>query len=59
MKWTSSIKPNVFFYIGIIVGIVNAVFLGFNFFLSLLSIAIILFSDTFTEAINTFLKGSH
>lgn len=59
MKWTSSIKPNGFFYIGIIVGIVNAVFLGFNFFLSLLSIAIILFSDTLTEAINTFLKGSH
>ncbi|MGL9817215.1 MULTISPECIES: hypothetical protein [Enterococcus] len=59
MKWTSSIKPNVFFYIGIIVGIVNAVFLGFNFFLSLLSITIILFSDTLTEAINPFLKGSH
>ncbi|SET55145.1 hypothetical protein SAMN04487821_114120 [Enterococcus malodoratus] len=59
MKWTSSIKPNVFFYIGIIVGIVNAVFIGFNFFLSLLSIAIILFSDTLTEAINTFLKGGH
>lgn len=58
MKWTSRIKPNVFFYVGIIILILNAGFLNFNFPISLAGTAFIFFSDTIANSINRYLVGN-
>ena len=59
MKWTSQMKPNVFFYVGIIVVVLNAGFLNFNFPISLAGTALIFFSDTIANSMNNYLTGNH
>ena len=59
MKWASRVKPNVFFYIGLAILVINGVVFDFNFVLSLLGTALLFFSETFTNSMNRFLKGSH
>lgn len=59
MKWTSRMKPNVFFYIGIIMLILNAVLLNFSFPISLAGTAFIFFSDTIADSMNNYLTGNH
>ena len=51
-------KPNVFFYVGIIVVILNAGFLNFNFPISLAGTALIFFSDTIANSVKRHLVGN-
>lgn len=59
MKWNNRLKPNLFFYVGILIVILNAVFLNFNFLISLAGTAVVFFSDTIANSINNYLAGNH
>ncbi|PNE51142.1 hypothetical protein AUF12_11745 [Enterococcus avium] len=59
MKWIHRIKQNVFFYLGILIVILNVVFLNYNFLISLVGTALVFFSDTLAKSINNYLVGNH
>ena len=52
-------ENNIFLYIGMILVILNAIFLDFNFFVNILGLALILFSSNIIKLIGNFLKDDH
>lgn len=55
---TIAIKPNLFFLVGVILVVLNAIFLDFNFLLNILGIALVLFSEPLTRLVNNHLKDN-
>lgn len=57
MKWINQVKPNGFFYIGILIMILNVVFWDCSFLLMMIGSALVFFSDTITNSMNSYLKA--
>lgn len=57
MKWINQVKPNGFFYIGILIMILNVVFWDYSFLLMMIGSALVFFSDTITNSMNSYLKA--
>lgn len=58
MKWINQVKPNGFFYIGILIMILNVVFWDCNILLTMIGSALVFFSDTITNSMNSCLKAN-
>ncbi|EJV44681.1 hypothetical protein HMPREF1345_02263 [Enterococcus faecium TX1337RF] len=55
----NKLNTNIFLYIGMILVILNAIFLDFHFFVNILGLALILFSSNIIKLIGNFLKDDH
>lgn len=55
----NKLNTNIFLYIGMILVILNAIFLDFNFFINILGLALVSFSSNITKIIGNFLKDDH
>ncbi|MGK0607288.1 hypothetical protein [Enterococcus gilvus] len=53
-----AIKSNLFFFVGIILVVLNATSLDFKFALNILGIALVLFSEPLTKLVNRHLKDN-
>ncbi len=59
MTLINKLNANIFLYTGMILVILNAIFLDFNFFINILGLALILFSSNIIKIIGNFLKDDH
>ncbi len=59
MTLLSKLNTNILVYTGMILVILNAIFLDFNLFINILGFALILFSSSIIELIGSFLKDNH
>ncbi len=59
MTLLSKLNTNILVYTGMILVILNAIFLDFNLFINILGFALILFSSSIIELIGNFLKDNH
>ncbi|EJY50335.1 hypothetical protein D353_00128 [Enterococcus faecium OC2A-1] len=59
MTLINKLNANIFLYTGMILVILNAIFLDFNFFINILGLALVSFSSNITKIIGNFLKDNH
>lgn len=59
MTLMSRLKPNIFLSIGMMIVLLNALFMNFNFLMNILGFVLILFSSDITKLINRHLKSNH
>ncbi len=59
MTLMSRLKPNIFLFIGMMIVLLNALFMNFNFLMNILGFVLILFSSDITKLINSHLKSNH
>lgn len=59
MTLLSKLNTNILVYTGIILVILNAIFLDFNLFINILGFALILFSSSVLKLIGNFQKDNH
>lgn len=59
MTLLSKLITNILVYTGMILVILNAIFLDFNLFINILGFALILFSSSVLKLIGNFLKDNH
>lgn len=59
MTLLSKLNTNILVYTGMILVILNAIFLDFNFFINILGLALVSFSSNITKIIGNFLKDNH
>ncbi|HFX3856342.1 TPA: hypothetical protein ACIEDA_002521 [Enterococcus faecium] len=59
MTLLSKLNTNMLVYTGMILVILNAIFLDFNLFINILGFALILFSSDVIKLIGNFLKDNH
>ncbi|EOE6413480.1 hypothetical protein RWU37_04670 [Enterococcus sp. 2CBP] len=59
MTLLSKLNTNMLVYTGMIIVILNAIFLDFNLFINILGFALILFSSNVIKLIGNFLKDNH
>ncbi|OTO21073.1 hypothetical protein A5875_002445 [Enterococcus sp. 3H8_DIV0648] len=59
MTLMSRLKPNIFLFIGMMIVLLNALFMNFNFLMNILGFVLILFSSDITKLINNHLKSNH
>ena len=59
MTLLSKLNTNILVYTGMILVILNAIFLDFNLFINILGFALILFSSSVLKLIGNFLKDNH
>ena len=59
MTLINKLNANIFLYTGMILVILNAIFLDFNFFINILGLALVSFYSNITKIIGNFLKDNH
>ncbi|WP_341873620.1 hypothetical protein [Enterococcus faecium] len=59
MTLINKLNANIFLYTGMILVILNAIFLDFNFFINILVLALVSFSSNITKIIENFLTDTH
>ncbi|EOH46025.1 hypothetical protein [Enterococcus faecium] len=59
MTLINKLNANIFLYTGMILVILNAIFLDFNFSINILGLALFSFSSNITKIIGNFLKDNH
>ncbi len=59
MTLLSKLNTNILVYTGMILVILNTIFLDFNLFINILGFALILFSSSVLKLIGNFLKDNH
>ncbi|EOF59829.1 hypothetical protein FQT07_06620 [Enterococcus hirae] len=59
MTLLSKLNTNILVYTGMILVILNAIFLDFNLFINILGFALILFSSSVLKLIGNFQKDNH
>ena len=59
MTLINKLNANIFLYTGMILVILNAIFLDFNFFINILGLALVSVSSNITKIIGNFLKDDH